>query len=213
VNDASSRRPDLRVELLERTTAYDGYFKIIRYRLRHRLFSGGMGPDLTREVFERGQAAAVLPYDPVRDQVVLVEQFRVGAYAAGDDEPWLIEPVAGIIEPDERPGDVAAREAKEEAGLVVTDLIPACEYFVSPGGATEICKVFIGRVDATGAGGVHGLADEGEDIRVHVVTLDEALAWHAEGRLRVASTLVAVQWLALHRGEVRSRWLGEASGS
>jgi ADP-ribose pyrophosphatase len=211
VNEASS--PDARVEVLERTTAYDGYFKIIRYRLRHRLFSAETGPVMTREVFERGHAAAVLPYDPVRDQVVLVEQFRIGAYGASDPDPWLIEPVAGIIDPGERPDDVARREAKEEAGLVITDLLPACAYYVSPGGATETCKVFIGRADVSGAGGVHGLPDEGEDIRVHVVTLDEALAWLAAGRLRVASTLVAVQWLALHREEVRSRWLGQAAES
>jgi ADP-ribose pyrophosphatase len=211
VNEASS--PDARVEVLERTTAYDGYFKIIRYRVRHRLFAGEMGPAVTREVFERGHAAAVLPYDPVSDRVVLVEQFRIGAYAAGEPDPWLIEPVAGIIDPGERPDEVAGREAKEEAGLVITDLIPACEYFVSPGGATETCKVFIGRADVAGAGGVHGLPDEGEDIRVHVVSLDEALAWLAAGRLRVASTLVAVQWLALHREQVRGRWLGRASDS
>jgi ADP-ribose pyrophosphatase len=118
-----------------------------------------------------------------------------------------------VADPGERPDDVARREAKEEAGLVITDLLPACAYYVSPGGATETCKVFIGRADVSGAGGVHGLPDEGEDIRVHVVTLDEALAWLAAGRLRVASTLVAVQWLALHREEVRSRWLGQAAES
>jgi ADP-ribose pyrophosphatase len=211
VNEAGS--PDPRVDVLERRTAYDGYFKIIRYRLRHRLFSGGTSAEVLREVFERGHAAAVLPYDPVRDQVVLVEQFRVGAHAACDPEPWLIEPVAGIIEAGERPEDVAVREASEEAGLVITDLIPACAYYVSPGGASETCKVFIGRADVAGAGGMHGLPDEGEDILVHVVSLDEALAWLAAGRLRVASTLVAVQWLALHRDEVRRRWQNGASES
>jgi ADP-ribose pyrophosphatase len=204
---------DPRIEVLERTTAYEGHFRIVRYRLRHRLFSGGTSAELRREVFERGHAAAVLPYDPVRDQVVLVEQFRIGAHGACDPEPWLIEPVAGIIEPGERPEDVALREAGEEAGLVVTELIPACEYYVSPGGTSETCKVFIGRADVAGAGGIHGLADEGEDIRVHVVSIDEALAWLAAGRLRVASTLVAVQWLALHRDEVRERWRGGPSGS
>jgi ADP-ribose pyrophosphatase len=211
VDETGSR--DARVEVVERRTAYDGYFKIIRYRLRHLLFSGAISPEIVREVFDRGHAAAVLPYDPAREQVALVEQFRVGAHAAFDPEPWLIEPVAGIIEPGERPEDVAVREAAEEAGLVITDLIPACEYYVSPGGASETCKVFIGRADITGAGGIHGLPEEGEDILVHVVSLDEALAWMAEGRLRVASTLVAVQWLALHRDEVGSRWRGGASES
>jgi ADP-ribose pyrophosphatase len=208
-NEAGS--PDARIEVIERRAAYDGYFKIIRYRLRHRLFSGAISPEIVREVFERGHAAAVLPYDPARDRVVLVEQFRVGAHAAFDPDPWLIEPVAGIIEPGERPEGVAVREAAEEAGLVITDLIPACDYYVSPGGTSETCKVFIGRADVEEAGGIHGLPEEGEDILVHVVSLDEALGWMAEGRLRVASTLVAVQWLALHRDEVQSRWQGGAS--
>lgn len=196
-----------RVEVLEREVAFDGYFKVVRLRLRHEQFRGGLGPELTREVFERGQAAAVLPYDPVRDEVVLVEQFRPGALGA-PGEPWLLEPVAGIIEAGERPDDVARREAREEAGLEVSDLIEACEYFVSPGGATERCRVFIGRVDAAGAGGVHGLAGEGEDIKVHVMSLGAALELIPQGRLRVASTLIAVQWLALNRETVRARFLG-----
>lgn len=208
MTEDSPRTRDARVRLIERLTAYDGYFKIIRYRLRHRLFSGDVGAELRREVFERGHAAAVLPYDPVRDQVVLIEQFRAGAFAAGV-EPWLLEPVAGIIEPDERPEEVARREAEEEAGLRVTNLISACEYLVSPGGASERCHVFIGRVDAAGAGGVHGLADEGEDIRVHVMPLDAALSRLAAGTVSAASTVVAVQWLALNREAVRRRWLGE----
>ncbi len=194
-----------RVEVLERSLAYDGYFKILRYRFRHATFAGGMSPEVTREVFERGHAAAVLPYDPGRDLVVLIEQFRIGALDS-PYAPWLLEPVAGIIEPGETPAEVARREAEEEAGLDILDLVQACEYFVSPGGATERCRVFIGRIDAQGAGGLFGHAGEGEDIRAHVVPFAEAIEWLAGGRLVVASTVVAVQWLALHRDEVRARW-------
>jgi ADP-ribose pyrophosphatase len=197
--------PDSRVELLERRIAFDGHFKIVRYRLRHELFHGGMGKELVREVFERGHAVAVLPYDPARDQVVLVEQFRIGALEIPGD-PWLLEPVAGIIDEGETPVEVARREAIEEAGLELQDLTPACTYFVSPGGTSETCQVLIGRIEAPPAGGVHGLADEGEDIRVHVVPLDEALKGIDDGRIRVASTIVALQWLGLHRAEVRGRW-------
>jgi len=196
---------DPRVEVLERTVAYDGYFTIIRYRLRHTLFSGGMSRELVRELFERGHAVAVLPYDPARGQVVLIEQFRIGALEVLS-HPWLLEPVAGIIEPGESAEAVARREALEEAGLELLDLMPACEYFASPGGSTETCQVFIGKVDAIRAGGVHGLADEGEDIRVHVMALDEALHAIDQRRIRVASTIVALQWLALHRAEIEARW-------
>lgn len=200
--------PDARVEILDRSVAFDGYFQIIRYRVRHRQFAGGMGPEVVREVFERGHAAAVLPYDPERDQVVLIEQFRIGALGVVDD-PWLLEPVAGIIEAGESVTDVARREAQEEAGLTVLDLAPACTYLASPGGTTETCAVFIGRVDAASAGGIFGLAHEGEDIKVHVVALDVALDWLAQGRIKAATTIIALQWLALHRADLGHRWLSD----
>jgi ADP-ribose pyrophosphatase len=196
---------DPRVDVLERAPVYQGYFTILRYRLRFRRFSGEMGEPIEREVFERGHAVAVLPYDPVADRVVLIEQFRIGALETEGD-PWLLEPVAGIIEAGETPEEVARRESLEEAGLEPEDLIRACDYFVSPGGATEQCLVYIGRVDSSAAGGVFGLAHEGEDIRVHVLGLDDALAGIASGRIRVASTIIALQWLALNRETVRSRW-------
>ncbi|MDX1540658.1 MAG: NUDIX domain-containing protein [Geminicoccaceae bacterium] len=191
------------VEVLEREVAYQGYFQIIRAKLRHEQFRGGLGSTISREIFERGQAVAVLPYDPDRDEVVLVEQFRAGALDA-PGEPWLIEPVAGIIEDGETPADVARREAREEAGLEIADLVPVCEYFVSPGGATERCRVFIGRVTTAGAGGIFGLEGEGEDIMAHVFKLDEAIgAIGRDPRFRTASALVSLQWLALNRDRVR----------
>jgi ADP-ribose pyrophosphatase len=198
-----------RVIVLEQTVAYDGRFKIIRYRLRHQLFAGGLSPVLVREVFERGHAVAVLPFDPERNQVVLIEQFRIGALGVVD-HPWLLEPVAGIIESGESAPEVARREAAEEAGLELLDLVPACTYFASPGGSTETCQVLIGRVDAADAGGIFGKADEGEDIKVHVVALDTALDWLCDGRIHAATTVVALQWLALHRAELEERW--KASG-
>jgi ADP-ribose pyrophosphatase len=196
---------DPRVMVLEQTVAYDGHFKIIRYRLGHRLFAGGMSRDLAREVFERGHAVAVLPFDPERNQVVLIEQFRIGALGVVDN-PWLLEPVAGIIESGESAPEVARREAAEEAGLELLDLVPACTYFASPGGSTETCQVFIGRVDADKAGGIFGRADEGEDIKVRAVALDTALAGLCDGRIHAATTIVALQWLALHRPELEERW-------
>jgi ADP-ribose pyrophosphatase len=164
-----------------------------------------MGAELVREVLERGHAVVVLPFDPGRDQVVLIEQFRVGALGVVAD-PWLIEPVAGIIESGEAAPAVARRETAEEAGLDLLDLVPACSYFTSPGGSTETCRVFIGRVDAARAGGIFGVADEGEDIKVQVLPVDEALSLLDDGRIHAAPTIVALQWLALHRAELAARW-------
>ena len=194
-----------RFEVLDRQVAFEGFFKIVRYRLRHRLFAGGMSAELVRELFERGDAAVVLPYDPARQEVVLVEQFRVGAITQPDD-PWLLEPVAGILEPGETASAVARREAEEEAGLELRDLVPIGSYYPSPGGSDELCHAFVARVDARGAGGLFGLAHDHEDVKAHVVPLGTALGWLGDGRLRTASALITLQWLALHRGELEARW-------
>jgi len=196
---------DPRVEVIERSVAFQGFFRIVRYRLRHRLFAGGMGPVLERELFERGHAAVVLPYDPARGEIVLVEQFRVGA-VEHDDDPWLLEPVAGIIEAGESAPEVARREALEEAGLELLDLVPIGSYYPSPGGSSEVCEAFVARIDSRNAGGLFGLADHGEDVRAHVLPLATALAWLEEGRVGVASTLMTLQWLALHQAELDARW-------
>jgi len=194
------------VEVLEKTICFEGFFRIEKYRLRHRLFSGDWSYPLVREVFERGHAAAVLPYDPIRDEVILIEQFRVGALAAADGS-WLLEIVAGMIEAGETPQDVVKRESIEEADCIISDLIPLYDFFVSPGGTTERVALFCGRVDSTHAGGVHGAVEEGEDIKVHVVPLDTAIAFLNSGKITSASAIIALQWLALNRASVCARWV------
>jgi ADP-ribose pyrophosphatase len=196
---------DPRVEIFSQEVAYEGFFRIKRYRLRHRLFDGSWSAEITREVFERGHAAAVLPYDPVRDQVILCEQFRIGALRA-PGSPWLLEIVAGIISAGESPEDVVRREAVEESGCPVDELVPICEYFVSPGGTSERMSLFCGRVDASRAGGTHGLEEEHEDIRVVVMSADEAIAQTQGGTIRAAAPIIALQWLHIHRDQLRRRW-------
>ncbi|MBT5413399.1 MAG: NUDIX domain-containing protein, partial [Rhodospirillaceae bacterium] len=171
----------------------------------HRLFAGGWSGDVVREVFERGHAAAVLPYDPARDAVVLIEQFRIGAFAAGEPA-WLTEVIAGIVEEGETPDDVARREAVEEAGLTIAALEPVTTFFVSPGGTTQTTALFVGRVDSAGVGGIHGLDEEHEDIRASTMSFDDAMAMGADGRIREAATLIALQWLALNRDRLRTKW-------
>jgi len=195
-----------RFEILERSTGYAGFFRLMRYRLRHRLFKGDWSPVLTRELFERGHAAALLPYDPVADRVILIEQFRIGALEAPNG-PWLLEIVAGIIEAGETPEDVIRREAVEETGCPVQDVVPICEYLVSPGGTSERISLFCGQVDASHAGGIHGAADEGEDIRVTAMPADEAIARMQDGAIISAAPIIALQWLMLNRESLRARWL------
>jgi ADP-ribose pyrophosphatase len=142
----------------------------------------------------------------VRDEVILIEQFRIGPYAVGWD-PWLLEGVAGIIEDGESPEDVARRETREEAGCEITDLVPVMRYISSPGACSETVALFCGRVDSSGAGGVHGLADEGEDIKVMVYPVAKAIGLLDSGRIVNAKTIIALQWLALNYADLKQRWL------
>ena len=158
-------------------------------------------------MFERGHAAAVLLYDIELDRVVLLEQFRLGAVETKQD-PWLLELVAGIIEDGEQPDEVIHREAEEEAGLHLQKADFALSFMVSPGGTTERIHLYVGKVDSTQADGLHGLAHEGEDIRLHVVSREQAYRWVEEGRIDNATTVIALQWLELHRAKLQQRWLG-----
>lgn len=203
------------VEVVEKTTPFQGYFRLDRYHLRHRLFEGGWSDVMSREVFERGHAVGVLPYDPVRDAIILIEQFRIGAYIGAiegrlgaDESPWLLEIVAGIIEPGETAADVAVREAIEEAGCKVLDLAHACRYLASPGGTTESVEIMCAHVQAPAVGGIHGLAEEHEDIRVHVVPVAEAFAYLDAGRINNAMTLIAMLWFRVQHETLRQRWAG-----
>jgi len=189
-------------ELLETELVYDGFFKMRRYKFRHRLFEGGWNQPVIREVFERDECVSVLPYDAKRNRVVLIEQFRPGPMAAGDDNPWIVEIIAGIVEENERLEDVARREAMEEAGCTIDHLIPISSHFVSPGGSTEKMHIYCGLTDSDGIGGIHGLAAEGEDIRVFSEPLDNALARINDDTLRNSFTIIALQWLALNRDRI-----------
>lgn len=196
-----------RLEIVEHELCYEGFFRLERFRLRHSLFAGGLSPVLTRELLERGRAAAMLPYDPDRDQVVLIEQFRIGALEAPEG-PWLMEIVAGMIEEGEAAADVVRREAMEEAGCVVEALEPICDFFVSPGGTSERIALFCGKVDASTADGIHGIAEEGEDIKVHVMSFEAAWQLLKDGAIDSATPIIALQWLMLNRETLRARWAG-----
>lgn len=206
------------VTVIEKSRPFDGYFKIDRYTVRHRLFEGGWSEPFTREVFERGHAAVVLLYDADLDSLVFVEQFRIGAHAALSStswwdngfSPWLVECVAGIIDEGETPEQVARREAVEESGCEIRELIPIQRVMASPGGCSETVFVFCGQVDASKAGGIHGLDAEHEDIRVLTVPAAEAFEWLESGRLVHSITIIAVHWFRQRHRHLRAAWRAKA---
>ncbi len=193
------------VEIIAREKLYRGFFSLDLYRFRHRLFNGEMSGEVRREIFERGHASVLLPFDPVRDEVVLIEQIRIAAYDTSET-PWLLGLVAGMIEPGESVEDVARREAMEEAGLTVGRTKPVLNYLASPGGTSERLSILVGEVDATQAEGIHGLVEENEDIRVHVVSREQAYQWVEEGKIDNAASVIALLWLQLHYQEIRQEW-------
>ena len=188
-------------EVIAKERTYQGYFAIDTYRIKHRLFAGGWSQVFQRELFERGQAVAVLLYDPHRQQVVLQEQFRIGALNS-DHSPWLIEIVAGIIEPEESPEQVAIRECEEEAGVRVNELEYIGKYFCTPGGSSETISLYYALVDSSNIGGIFGLDYEQEDIRVFTMPLADIRAGLESGKIENATTIIALQWLLLNQDKL-----------
>ncbi|MBT3359465.1 MAG: NUDIX domain-containing protein [Rhodospirillales bacterium] len=201
------------VEIIEKEQPFKGYFRIDRYTVRHKLFEGGWSGPVSRECLERGHAVTALLYDADLDFLVFVEQFRIGAHAAHDSpwwgeeaSPWMTECVAGIIDEGETPENVVRREAVEEAGCEVTDLVPIMKILASPGACSETVFVYCGRTDASNAGGVHGLDHEDEDIRVVRIPAAEAFVWLDAGKFIHSATIIAVQWFRENHTHLRARW-------
>jgi ADP-ribose pyrophosphatase len=196
---------DKQFEVLAKETVYQGFFRLENYRLKHTLYNGGWSQELKRELFRRGNCVAVLLYDPVLDEVVLIEQFRVGAILQ-PEQPWLLEIVAGAIEEGETAEQVAFRESSEEAGCIIQEMITISEFYTTPGGASERITLFCGKVDAKGVGGIHGLKDEQEDILVRSVKFDDAYRMVEQGEIDSAIPILALQWLALNKHKVQQLW-------
>lgn len=194
------------VEILSRERAYDGFFKLDRLQLRHRKFDGDWSAELPRELMVRRDAVGVLLYDPQLDVIALIEQFRTGVIDNSAHSPWILELVAGLIDRDETPAEVAKREAMEEADCEVLALEPIFELFTSPGGTNEYLHLFCARCDLRSAGGVHGLPEEHEDIRVHVFSYDDCTALLQTGVINNAITIIALQWLQMQRARLRELW-------
>lgn len=191
-------------KIVNKERLFQGFFAIDRYTVVHEKFEGGMSGEVVREIFERGDAAAVLPYDPKLDSVVLVEQFRIGALNS-DVGPWQLETIAGVVDKDDESiEELVKREAIEEANCHLDKVIPITEYLCSPGGTTEKISLFAAIVDASEIGGVYGLDDESEDIKVHVIKRTEAFELIKTGRIQTAMTIIALQWLQLNLENITS---------
>ena len=194
------------VRVVERRLAYSGFFDLEVLQLQHRRFDGTMSDVVSREVLHIPNAAAILPYDPVTDRVILIEQFRPGTLAHAEG-PWMLEAVAGLMEPGEDAEQTARREIVEEAGLTARRIEKVGVYIASPGAVTEHTTVFIGEVASGKAGGVHGLAAETEDIKSHVIDRAQAQDWLEDGRIVAANAVFALRWLQVHGAALRARWL------
>ena len=196
------------VEVTTQETVFQGYFRVDALTLRHKRFDGSWTQSIRRELFQRGDAVAVLPWDVKEDRIVLIEQFRPGAIR-GADSPWMLEAVAGVVEDGESDEAVAHREAAEEAGCTMDLLLPITSYYPSPGACSEQIRLFIGRLTSSAVGEVRGVETENEDILVHSVTRTQAITLLDAGKINNGLTIIALHWLARHGDRLRSDWLSE----
>ncbi|NQV70854.1 MAG: NUDIX domain-containing protein [Pseudohongiella sp.] len=193
------------VEILSREECHAGFLRVERLMLRHRLHAGDWSEILQRELLLKAPAVGILLYDPVRDEVLLIRQFRVGMLDE-QSNPWSLELVAGMVAEGEQLQEVAIREAEEESNTTPTDLIQICDYYNSPGGSNEKITLYCGRIDSENAGGFFGLVEEHEDIEAVVLSYDEVLLAAESGKINNAMTIIAVQWLQLHKRRLLNDW-------
>ncbi|MFN3207883.1 MAG: NUDIX domain-containing protein [Roseovarius sp.] len=193
------------VDVDDMSTPHEGFFLTRTYRLRHPQFEGGMSHALTREVFVATDAAIVLPYDPVRDRLLLVEQFRMGPFGRGDPFPWVLEPVAGRVDGGETPEETARRECLEEADLELDRLEHVSSHYCSPGCSTEVFHCYVGLCELPENGQSHGGLDtENEDLRRHVIAFEQALEMTRSGEVNVGPLFALLLWLERERPRLRA---------
>ena len=196
------------VRILSRKPLHAGYIRVDELILRHRLFGGGDSESFRRELIVRPRGVGVLLYDPDRREAVLVRQFRVGMIDEARS-PWMLELIAGMVDEGEEPMQVAKRESREESGMEPVDVVRICDYYNSPGVSNEHISLYCGRVDASQAGGIHGLAEEHEDIEVVVVPYNDLITAVEDGHINNAMTIIAVQWLQIHHNDLLRFWGAE----
>ncbi len=194
------------LDVREDRIAWNGRFPLQVVRFTYERFDGARSGELTWELWRRGEAVVVLPYDPWSDRVALIEQFRLPALAAGMP-PVMTECIAGLRETHEEPTGAALRETREEAGLEPDLLESMGRYMLMQGGCDETVELFCARVRLEpGAGGTFGLASEHEDIRLLAMPADDAFTLLDEQRIRNATCALSLMWLRHHRARLREAW-------
>ena len=191
------------VDIQAKDTIFRGFFEMLKLRLKYRKFAGGWGKEISRELFKRGNAAAAILYDPQNDLIGLIEQFRVGALSS-EFGPWCLEVVAGMVEGDETPEELITREIFEEAGITEHRLIHITDYYSSPGGCDEKIYLFCALCDLSNAGGIFGLEEENEDIRLNIYQASDVFSGMLKSRANNAATLIGLQWLQLNRNHLKN---------
>lgn len=210
MSKASNSRPDTKkspshYEIVDRKRVYDGFYQLDQIKLKHELFDGGLSAEIKRELMVRHDAVCVLLFDPVNDLYLFTEQFRIGAL--NEDRTWLFELVAGLIDKDEVPAEVARREAIEEAGVELGKMKFISQYLPSPGGTQEKVYLYVAQADLQGIdGSVHGLEEEGEDIRVHVMPCDQAYQLMNDGQMNNPASMIALMWMQLNKQSLLEEW-------
>lgn len=193
------------VDIVQEEPLYSGFFTLLKVKLRHRLFNGGWSREFTRELFAKAEAASAVVYDPVLDQIGLVDQFRIGTLDSPYG-PWTLESVAGMVEEGESPADMMLRELVEEAGLHAKELLPVTAFYPTPGSCNEYTHLFCAICDLTEAGGVFGVEGENEDILFKAYPAEDVFNAMLQSRMNNAATLIGLQWLQLNRNQLRARW-------
>ena len=199
------RRAEGDVTVHDRAAGYLGFFELAEFQFDHRRFDATRSPPVTREAFLAFDAALVLPYDPATDHILLIEQLRFGPLWRDDPQPWVFEPIAGLVDAGEDPVETARREAMEESGLRLGALEPMVQVYASPGYSTEFFHCFLGIANLsefTASSG--GLASEHEDIRSHVMPFDTAMGLVQTGEINAGPLIMMLYWLAAERGRLRA---------
>ncbi|MDG2406895.1 MAG: NUDIX hydrolase [Paracoccaceae bacterium] len=205
IRNVGSQMPEKAVQTFETRTPYRGFVSVEEHDLSFQKFDGTHSKAVTRAALVSSDAAIVLPYDPITDRVLLVEQFRFGPHARGDRQPWCLEPIAGLIDAGETPEQAAIREAKEEAGLDIRHLEIISQTYPSPGLSSEFFYLHIGLVTLPVVSNtIAGLASESEDIRSHVFAFDDFMRLIDLGQFSVGPTVLAGLWLSRHRDRLRA---------
>ncbi|MEO0369965.1 MAG: NUDIX domain-containing protein [Pseudomonadota bacterium] len=202
--ETRSATPHDAVTVHAQEATHEGFFLTRTYDLQHPRFDGTISPRLSREVFIGTDAVIVLPYDPVRDRVLLVEQFRMGPFARGDTYPWVLEPVAGRVDAGETPETAVRRECEEEAGLTLSSLEHVTSHYCSPGASSEFFHCYIAFADLPDeAAGLGGVASEHEDIRTHILSFDQAMGLLSSGEANIGPMILLLLWLDRERPRLR----------